>query len=95
MSEWQTYTTFSLNAHCPVSLPNAILCTHMQTLIFPCFTEITVGRGRESRAGVFSSEPCSHFGMQSVLLATNRVVWGFPWPTTQLDVTQFCNQKVY
>ena len=78
MSEWQTYTTFSLNAHCPVSHPNAVTChpmyTHADTY-FSMFYRNNSWKREESRSGVFSSEPCSHWEMQSVVLATNRVVW--------------------
>ena len=98
MSEWQTYTTFSLNAHCPVSHPNAVTChpmyTHADTY-FSMFYRDNTGKREKSCAGVFSSEPCSHCEMQSVVLATNQVVWGFPWSTTQLDIIRFWYQKVH
>ena len=84
MSEWQTYTTFSLNAHCPVSHPNAVTChpmyTHVDTYFSMFYRNNSWKRG-ESRSGVFSSEPCSHWEIQSVVLTTNQVVWGFPWDT--------------
>ena len=77
MSEWQTYTTFSLNAHCPVSHPNAVTChpmyTHADTY-FSIFYRDNTGKREKSCAGVFSSKPCSHCEMQSVVLAPNWVI---------------------
>ena len=81
MSEWQTYTTFSLNAHCPVSHPNAVTCHYMYKHADTCFSMFyrdNSGKREESHSGVFSSEPCSNCEMQSVVLATNRVFGDSP-----------------